>query len=110
MPTIKVISTSEVSAGTMKKVVLDNMTLLIANVDGKFYALNNTCPHLGGSLSDGKLEGKIVQCPRHGSRFDVTTGANVGGAKIAFLKMKVKDTQSYPVTVQGQEVMVELPD
>lgn len=110
MPIKKTVSTSGLPAGTMKKVTVDGTVLLIANVGGTYYAINNTCPHLGGSLADGKLEGNFVRCPRHGARFDVTNGKNVGQAKIAFVKMKVKDTQSYPVKVEGGDVLVEIPD
>jgi nitrite reductase/ring-hydroxylating ferredoxin subunit len=51
---------------------------MIANVDGTFYALKNKCTHVGGPLAKGKLEGFVVQCPWHGSKFDVRTGAVVG--------------------------------
>lgn len=106
----KAISIADVPAGTMKHVTVDGTEILIANVGGTCYALNNTCPHMGGSLADGKLEGNVVQCPRHGARFDVTTGKNTGNAKIAFLKMKVKDTQCYPVRIEGTDVLVEIPE
>lgn len=106
----KVIATAELPAGTMKHVNIDGHEILIANVGGTFYAINNICPHMGGSLADGTLAGNLVECPRHHSRFDVTTGKNVGSAKIAFLKMKVNDTQSYPVKVEGIVVMVNIPD
>lgn len=107
----KAISAAEVPAGTMKKVNIDGTILLIANVSGTFYALNNTCPHMGGSLAGGKLEGNIVRCPRHGAQFDVTTGKNVGPAKMAFLKLNVKDVQSYPVKISdGTDVMVDMPE
>ncbi len=48
--------------------------VLLANINGKFYAIGNLCTHVGGPLDRGKLEGHEVQCPLHGSRFDVTTG------------------------------------
>ena len=48
------------------------------NVDGIIYAIADTCPHAGGSLGMGKLDGRIVTCPVHGMRFDVTTGCFAG--------------------------------
>jgi 3-phenylpropionate/trans-cinnamate dioxygenase ferredoxin component len=75
--------------------------VLLANVDGKFYAIDNTCTHLGCSLSDGRLDGSVVQCACHGSRFEVTTGAVVGGPA-------QKPVRSYPVQVVGDEVKVDV--
>jgi len=53
--------------------------ILVANIDGKYYAIGGKCTHMHGDLSKGKLEGKVVTCPRHGSRFDVTTGSRLAG-------------------------------
>jgi 3-phenylpropionate/trans-cinnamate dioxygenase ferredoxin subunit len=60
--------------GTMRMVEVDEHELLIANVSGAFYAADNRCPHMGGHLAEGVLEGTIVTCPRHHSRFDLTDG------------------------------------
>ena len=65
--------------------------------------------HLGGSLSDGKLEDGIVTCPRHGSQFDVRTGKNVGEAKIAFIKVKPKDEVCFEVKVEGTSILIGIP-
>lgn len=60
----------------MKAVELDNsQSICIANIDGKYYAIANICTHEGGPLADGTLEGYEVECPWHGSKFDVRTGA-----------------------------------
>jgi 3-phenylpropionate/trans-cinnamate dioxygenase ferredoxin component len=91
----------EVAPGTMKSFVVgNNRTILVVNHEGRFYAMDNKCTHAGGNLSRGKLEGTIVTCPRHGSRFDVTTGACVSGPHIGFLKLRTKDEPSYPVKVE----------
>ena len=90
------------------KFTLNNKTVLLANVDGAFYALDNRCPHMGGSLADGNLEGATLSCPRHGAKFDVRTGKNVGGAKLAFIKAKVGDAKMFPVKVEGKDILVEL--
>jgi glycine betaine catabolism B len=71
---VRVASTAEIPKGGMKRVALGTQQVLLANVDGKFYAIGNICTHIGGPLDRGKLEGHEVQCPLHGSRFDVTTG------------------------------------
>ena len=65
----------------MKKVNVNGKVVLIANIDGKFYALNNVCPHSGGSLADGKLNGNVVTCPKHGAQFNVKRAKRSGKQK-----------------------------
>ena len=64
--------------------------------------------HGGGDLSNGKLDGKIVTCPRHGSRFDITTGESISGSKIGFLKLKTKKVPSYEVKIENDKVKVKI--
>jgi nitrite reductase/ring-hydroxylating ferredoxin subunit len=71
---VRVASTSDVPEGKMKKVIVGSQQVLIANVKGKYYAIGNVCTHLGGPLDRGILDGHEVQCPLHGSHFDVTNG------------------------------------
>lgn len=71
---VRVGSTTDVPEGKMKKVVVGSAQVLVANVKGKYYAIGNVCTHFGGSLDQGVLNGQEVQCPLHGSRFDVTNG------------------------------------
>ena len=73
---VRVADTKDIPPSTMKAVELDaNQSICIANIDGKYYAIDNTCTHEGGPLADGTLEGYEVECPWHGSKFDVKTGA-----------------------------------
>jgi glycine betaine catabolism B len=58
----------------MMAVEVDGEKVCIANVEGKYYAIGNVCTHMGGPLAEGTLEGHVVQCPWHGSRFDITNG------------------------------------
>jgi nitrite reductase/ring-hydroxylating ferredoxin subunit len=71
---VRVASTSEIPEGKMRKVIVSSQQVLVVNVKGKYYAIGNVCTHLGGPLDRGILEGQEVQCPLHGSHFDVTTG------------------------------------
>jgi len=71
---VKVAETSEIPAGKMKLVKLEEKEILISNVNGNYYAIVNRCTHRGGDLSKGSLDGNIVTCPVHGAKFDVTTG------------------------------------
>lgn len=80
MEFVKVASTKDLTSGKMVGAELNGKPILVANVDGKYYAIGNKCTHMGCSLSDGSLkEGGIVQCPCHGSNFDVKTGKVVKG-------------------------------
>lgn len=106
MEYIKVADKTELPANKMVLGVLDGKEVLLANVDGSYYAIANKCTHLGGSLVKGSLNGSIVTCPRHGAQFDVKTGQAVGDAKIGFVKMKVKSEESFPVKVEGTDILV----
>jgi nitrite reductase/ring-hydroxylating ferredoxin subunit/hemoglobin-like flavoprotein len=85
---------SEVAAGQIKLVRVDEENVAVFNVDGTFFATQEACTHQGGPLSEGILEGKCITCPIHGSRFDVTTGAVIRGPATTPIKMyrvEVKD-------------------
>ena len=73
----KVASLSELSSGEMKMVTLGEEDILLANVDGKIHAVSDLCSHADASLSDGYIEEGEVECPLHGSRFNLTTGCLV---------------------------------
>lgn len=97
---VRVASTSEIPAGTILELTLNDRAIAISNVDGVFYAMQNSCLHRGGPLGQGALEGKIVTCPWHGWQFDVTTG-----------KVAQNDTvgvSCYPIEVRGQDLFVDL--
>ena len=96
---VKVAKASDIPMGGMKMVTLGIEEVLIANVEGKLYAIGNACTHVGGPLVEGELSGKVVTCPWHGSQFDVTTGQVVGPP--ARLPEPV-----YELSVQGDDVMI----
>ena len=108
MESVKIAAVTDVLPGEKKAFTLDNKTVLLANVDGAFYALDNKCPHMGGSLVNGELEGGTLTCPRHGAKFDVRTGKSVGNAKLAFISVKVGDATTFPVKVEGNDIFVDL--
>ena len=70
---IKVASTSEIGPGSVKKVEAAGKEIAVYNVDGAFYATTNICPHQGGPLDEGILEGTSIVCPWHAWAFDVCT-------------------------------------
>jgi ferredoxin-NADP reductase/nitrite reductase/ring-hydroxylating ferredoxin subunit len=71
---VKVADTNDIQPLHMKEVQVDGESICIVNVEGKYYAIGNICTHEGGPLADGTLEGYEVECPWHGSKFDVRTG------------------------------------
>ncbi len=71
---LKVADTKDIQPSQMEGVEINGEKVCLANVEGKYYAISNVCTHLGGPLAQGKLEGYEVQCPWHGSRFDIRTG------------------------------------
>lgn len=92
---------SEIPAGSIKEVRVGGKPIALANVGGKFFAIDNTCLHRGGPLGQGFLEGAVVTCPWHGWQYDVMTGKAVmnPSAGVGCLRTEV----------QGDEVYVDLP-
>jgi 3-phenylpropionate/trans-cinnamate dioxygenase ferredoxin subunit len=70
----KVARATDVAPGTTRRVDVDGQEILLCNVDGSFFAVEDVCTHDGGPLDQGELEGGCVVCPRHGATFDVRTG------------------------------------
>ncbi|MGB6670877.1 MAG: Rieske 2Fe-2S domain-containing protein, partial [Candidatus Nitrosopolaris sp.] len=71
---VEVAKISEIPSGKMKRTEVNGKEIMIANVNGKFYALTDRCGHMNALLSMGNLTGNTVTCPFHGAKFDVTTG------------------------------------
>jgi nitrite reductase/ring-hydroxylating ferredoxin subunit/uncharacterized membrane protein len=76
---VPVLADAELREGEMKRVDAAGVAVLLVRREGAICALAHTCSHLGGPLSEGKLEGDVVQCPWHGSRFNVRDGSVVDG-------------------------------
>ena len=108
MKYVKVAQKNELTEGTKKKVSIEGIEILIANIGNEYFAVDNKCPHMGGSLYDGKHEGSMIICPRHGSIFDLKTGEVVKGGKLLFMNVKVKNLKKYAVKVEGDEIFVGL--
>ncbi len=107
MSFVKVAETSEIPLGQMKVVKLAEKEVLIANVNGVYHAIGNTCTHMEGDLSKGILEGNTVTCPKHRAKFDITTGKVVSGPKILFMHPKIEDVPAYVVKVEGKDILLE---
>ncbi len=108
MAFIKITKAGEFQPGEMKSSRAGDKQILLVFYEGGYYAIDNKCPHMGGDLSKGRLEGKIIICPRHKSRYDITTGRCIAGPKIGFLKLKTKDEAAYKVRLEGSNIEVEV--
>jgi nitrite reductase/ring-hydroxylating ferredoxin subunit len=97
---VKVGRLADFPSGSMTKVSVDGLDVLVANVAGTLYAITNTCTHRGGPLNEGELEGSTVTCPWHGGQFDVKTGKVVRPPPM-------KDEVSFDVRVEDGYVLVK---
>ncbi len=102
MPTfVTVARTADIPPGRVKYVEVEDYQLAICNVDGEFYCIEDVCTHDGGRLDQGGLMGAVIECPRHGARFDVRTGK--------VLRMPaVVPIETFPLQVEGDAIKVAL--
>lgn len=96
---VKACAATDIAPGTGKMVTLEGKEIAIFNCDGTFRAIDNECPHRGGPLAEGDLEGCLVTCPWHAWQFDITTGESI-----------TDDTKvdCYPCRLEGGDVLVEV--
>jgi nitrite reductase (NADH) small subunit len=100
MPFVLAAKIADVPVGSVHEVQVAGKAVALANVDGKFFAINNTCLHRGGPLGEGSLQGNIVTCPWHGWEYDVTTGK--------LLQNPSMGVACYTTEVRGEEVFVDI--
>ena len=93
--------TSDIPPGKMLKVSSNGKDILVANVNGNYFAMDDICTHRGASLSEGTLEESTVTCPLHGSTWNCKTG------KLMEFATKLNDLSSYKVAVESDSVFVE---
>ncbi len=100
---VKVATLDEIPVNGSKLVEVDMFEIALFNLDGEIYAIENVCTHDGGPLVEGSIvNGYEVECPRHGARFDIRTGA-------ALSLPAFEPTTSYEVRIEGQDVLIESP-
>lgn len=129
---ISVAKTAELQSGQMKRIMVGRERVLLANIEGEFYALQDNCGHQKAALTKGKLEGESVECPLHFACFNVKTGKLISGPDYARLSfpgieklgpeamemmqrtgeiladVESDDVPSYEVRVDGDTVQVKL--
>jgi nitrite reductase/ring-hydroxylating ferredoxin subunit len=126
---VEVAKLDEVPAGKMKHIEFNGKEIMIVNLGGKFYALNDRCSHTNAPLSMGHIQDSILTCPMHGARFDITTGKKVSDPKMPSFnidslpvnmqkymeyagqllsRIKTYDQDSYEVRVEGNCIKLKL--
>jgi nitrite reductase (NADH) small subunit len=100
MPFLRTVKVDEVPPGTAREIQVEGKTVCLANVDGKFYAINNVCLHRGGPLGQGPLQGTKVVCPWHAWEYDVTNGKVVQNPAVG--------VDVYATEIRGQDVFIDV--
>jgi nitrite reductase/ring-hydroxylating ferredoxin subunit len=120
---------SEISNGQMSHVEINGKEVVIANLDGKFFAFSDRCAHMNARLSRGNINQNIVTCPFHAAKFDITTGKKVGEPVLEILPdmeplppkwqkymeivgqemsyIKTYDQESYEVKIEGDTIKIK---
>ena len=100
---VQVARVSDIAPGERMWIEFEEETVILFNVNGTFYCIADLCTHDDGPLEDGVIVGYEVECPRHGARFDVRTGA-------PRCLPAVTPVPTYEVKIEGEEIFVENPD
>jgi nitrite reductase/ring-hydroxylating ferredoxin subunit len=107
MPLVKACSRSEVPIGALKLLKVAGKDMVIANVNGNFYAMDNWCTHEEGNLSEGTLKENVLTCPEHEAQFDVTTGRVLVGPD-GDSPDSIQPEKTYKVIVEGNDILVDI--
>lgn len=95
---IRIAAVDECPPGQAREFLVEDRIVALFHIDGQFYALDGICPHQGGPLGRGHVEGCLVTCPWHGWQFDVTTGQHQASRALR--------QPNYPVKVEGPDLFV----
>jgi len=100
---VKVGRAGEIRDGRPEVFEVEDRHIAVYRLEGAYYAIEDICTHDGGPLAEGEVEGYDVICPRHGARFDIRTGA-------VRCMPAITPVESYPVRVEGDDLLIGLPD
>ncbi len=104
---VEIATIDELADGDMKMTTVSGREILLARVGDNYYSADNSCPHMGGNLSMGKLEGTVVTCPRHHSQFDLTDGHVIRWTDWTGFKLSLGKLLRSPRPLKTYEVKVE---
>ena len=96
---VTVAKVGEIPSGGVKIVRRDDREIAVFHLDGAYYAMDDVCTHDGGPVAEGIIDGDVIECPRHGARFDIRSGAALSMPATA-------PVPTYPVRVEGDEIQV----
>jgi 3-phenylpropionate/trans-cinnamate dioxygenase ferredoxin component len=112
---IEVGKAGDLKPGEMKMIPVQGREVLLARVGDTYYAADNRCPHMGGNLSQGKIDGTIVTCPRHGSQFDLKDGHVVRWTTWPSALVAIDQLRShrrllpvFPVTIEADKILIKI--
>lgn len=112
---VEVSTKDELEDGKMKMAAVEGHEIMLARVGDEYFASDNRCPHMGGNLSQGKLEGTVVTCPRHHSQFDLTDGHVIRwtdwtGIKLSMGKLlrSPRPLKTYDVKIEEDKILVQI--
>jgi 3-phenylpropionate/trans-cinnamate dioxygenase ferredoxin component len=100
---VKVARLADIPPGGLLRVELGGELVCLANTGGHIYAVSDDCPHIGGALSDGELEGCVLTCPIHLAQFDVRSGRVLRGPAR-------EDVPTHAVRVEGNDIYLAAPE
>ena len=89
----------EFSTGMRRVADADGIAVAVFNLGGEYFAIKDVCPHDGGELANGKLDGEVIICPRHGARFSIKSG-------VVLSPPAYEDVRTYPVRVVDGKVQI----
>jgi 3-phenylpropionate/trans-cinnamate dioxygenase ferredoxin subunit len=98
---VAVAKTGDIAVGQIRVVEVGEKRIALAHTEDGFYAIDDECTHDGGPLDQGELQGQLVECPRHGAKFDVKSGR-------AVVLPAVRPVRTYPVEIDGDDVKVDV--
>ncbi len=101
MEKIFVCKTTQISVGQMKKISVDGKDIVVANIGGDYFAMNDTCTHASASLSEGKIEDSTIICDWHGAQFDCKNG------KLIKFPAEIDGLEVYKIVVEEDNILVE---
>ena len=97
---VKVVAAADLAPGSCTEVVAGGHAIALCHAEGAFHAIGNRCPHRGGPLGQGLLDGHVLWCPWHAWTYDVTTGVSTVNPDIR--------VERYEVKVEDGQVMVRV--
>jgi len=96
---IKIAEKNDLHNGTVKVMSVKGIDIALFRIDDKFFALDNECPHAGGPLSEGEIEGGCIRCPWHGYQYDLRTGACI--------TEPVLRARTRELVIRGEEIFID---